>query len=83
MSFSRRQSSTESRSLQREKKRSAFARASPSGQSCISTRGPRQTALHGRPGKASLDNMSFLFVNAVEAEQPSMIYNVGSPISKW
>ena len=29
------------------------------------------------------DNMSFFFVNAVEAEQSSMIYNVGSPINTW
>ena len=31
--------------------------------------------------KASIDNMSFFFVNAVEAEQLSMIYNFGSPIN--
>ena len=29
------------------------------------------------------DMLLFFFVNAVEAEQSSMIYNVGSPINTW
>ena len=36
-----------------------------------------------RPEKASKDSISFFFVNAVKAEQSSMIYNVGSPINTW
>ena len=33
-----------------------------------------------RSEKASIGNMSFFFINAVEVELSSMIYNVGSPI---
>ena len=35
------------------------------------------------PEKASIDSISFFFVNAVKAEQSSMIYNVGSHINAW
>ena len=34
-----------------------------------------------RPEKASIDSISFFFVNAVKTEQSSIIYNVGSPIN--